>query len=194
MTRVSCPSCGKNLKLPKESSGGPVACPRCGELLAAPAAPAAPAARPAPQAGTEEEPGPFSRISPGGRAAVVSLAAVCFLGLMLAVWRPNLPGNLGPFPAGWGVIIAVASFSLGATIIYGQATRCPACGKWWSRSKLGAEFLDRELYDGEDGTHARAKYQATYMCADCHHRWSVVETEDYKAPARSETQRSERAM
>jgi DNA-directed RNA polymerase subunit RPC12/RpoP len=186
MTRLSCPSCGKALKLRKESPGGQVECPRCGELIAVPAA------KPAPPAGAEEEPGAFSRLSQRGVAAVASLGALGLLGLVLAVWRPDLPGDLGPLPATWGLVLAVCSFSLCAAVVWGQATRCPSCEKWWSRSRVGAEFVDKEVYEREDGTHARSLFRATYVCAACHHRWSVIEAEESRAPTRWEAHRSER--
>lgn len=186
MTRFSCPSCGKSLNVSKDSAGAQIKCPGCGEQVTPTATPSRV------EAGREAPPGLIAGMSPGARLAALLLIVAGLLGLALASWRPSLPGGWGTFPAGLGLLLGLCSFALCCAIVHGQATRCPACRKWWSKARVTSEFVDRELYEGQDGQHARSVYRTTYVCEACHYRWSVLDAEDYRAPERPHTQRSTR--
>jgi hypothetical protein len=67
-------------------------------------------------------------------------------------------------------------------ILYGQATACPHCRKWWARTKVVSDFADREVFDKLGVPFARSLYRTTYQCAACRHRWSVIQADEYRAP------------
>jgi hypothetical protein len=91
----------------------------------------------------------------------------------------------------WAFPVALFSFLLLAGILYGHATGCPSCGRWCSRIRVESEFVDREVLekDNSDVPLGRSRYRTTYSCGGCKHRWTVTETEEYRAPVRRPSQR-----
>jgi hypothetical protein len=65
-------------------------------------------------------------------------------------------------------------------VLHGYATSCPSCGKWWARSEVESEFVNREVFHKESTPYARATYRTNYECKSCRHRWSATRTEEYK--------------
>jgi phage FluMu protein Com len=194
-----CPLCGKGLKAAEDRAGTPVACPRCKELFVIPAAGHAPenggddeAAAPPRHADADEAPGLFSGMSRRVRWAAGSLAAGVPLGLLLAAAHDFLPGGISSVVAHVAMTSAVVSFLLLCAVLYGQGTSCPSCGKWWSRAKLGKEFVDREVLEKENTCVAKSLYRTTYRCESCGHRWRVSEAEEYQMSAPAHPQRHRR--
>ncbi|MFO0843588.1 MAG: hypothetical protein U0797_14500 [Gemmataceae bacterium] len=115
-------------------------------------------------------------------SVLAMIAAACLLAVathpLLPEWA--FPDELtGPW-VGW---LSASCFLLLGVIFYGQATGCPSCGKWWSRERAGKEFLGREVFDKGGVPYGKSTYRTTYLCSSCRHRWSVDETEEYRASA-----------
>ncbi len=181
--RFSCPQCGKKLKVPEERAGASVLCPRCGEMSVAPAAAAAgtgETVRQSPTQYPEQVPGLLRGMSSRERWAVILVAGAGVGGLLLPALSPLLP-----FPqviasaAGWAVPLVVCSTVLLLAILYGHATGCPACGKWWSRAEVENGFVGRETFDRGDVSFSRSLFRTTYQCNACGHRWSVTNADEY---------------
>lgn len=190
MIHFRCSLCGKKLRVPERKAGKTIACPVCDGRTVVPAVGEDSTDAPPDDAVTqpdareqERAPGPFSGVSRGMRWAAGSVAAVGLLALLLAIIRPPLPGVGGAFDARWGLLLAGCSFVLFATILHGEVTGCPSCRKWWSRVRVESEFLDRETFEKGGAPYARSLYRTTYACGDCHHRWKVTESEEYRATA-----------
>jgi DNA-directed RNA polymerase subunit RPC12/RpoP len=197
MIRFPCPLCGKMLKVAEDSAGKPVVCPRCGERCVVPAAGSAPAdegstepARRLQAADLDEAPGLFWSMPTTMRLAVIVVAAMGTLGFLLAIFS-SLLFDMGP-ASHLALVTALCSFVLLCVILHGHGTGCPNCGKWWSRTRISKEFVDREVFDKGGVPFARSLYKTTYACTDCGRRWSVAETEEYQATDPTDPQRSRR--
>jgi hypothetical protein len=103
------------------------------------------------------------------RWAVALLTAATAGGLLLALLQP-LAG-----------VAAACSFVLLCVALHGHGTGCPSCRKWWSRQRVGAEFVGREVFDRGGATFARSRRRMIYWCEGCGHRWSVDEAEEFRA-------------
>jgi DNA-directed RNA polymerase subunit RPC12/RpoP len=165
--RYSCPQCGKAFKLSAEEAGKPVVCRRCGELFVAPASSAVD--RDEPQRRSPPEESASSRGLFGGLSS-----RVCW-GVALAAGA----GAGGLLLAGdWAVPLGIVTALVVLALLYGRATGCPACGKWWSREQIEKRLVAGEGSDGEDAPFGGLLERTTYRCAGCSHRWSVTETQE----------------
>jgi hypothetical protein len=108
------------------------------------------------------------------RWAVAALAGVMAVGALL-----------GP---AWAVPLVLCSACAVLAILYGQATGCPACGKWWSRELVRKELVAREVPDERGVAGERPVDRTTYRCAGCGHSWSVTDSESYQGPGRGRPQ------
>jgi hypothetical protein len=116
------------------------------------------------------------------RAAVAAVAGLGVLGLLLPVVASLLPGG-GALAAGatpWAMVLVPASLILLLVMLHGRATGCPACGRWWARTKKGSEFVGREVFDKGGVSFARATYRTTFACGSCGHRWSADSSDEHK--------------
>ena len=156
MIRFRCPSCGTMLKVTGEKAGRPVTCPGCRERCPAPAGSDGPdtgrdggPARPSGRADADQSPGLFAGMSRRLRWGVALLAVAAPVGLLLAVLHTLLPGGAGvsDAAAGWAMLLAMCSCAVLLTILYGQGTGCPSCGRWWSRLRYGTDLEEREVAD-----------------------------------------------
>jgi DNA-directed RNA polymerase subunit RPC12/RpoP len=192
MIRFRCPQCGKSLKVSEEKAGRSLACPRCGEPCVASADASTPVGDAGPPAAVESEPAPglFASMSGRVRWAALVAAGVAALGLLMMIVLPLVPG-VGAAPS-WALPVTLCSFLLLAAILYGHGTGCPACGRWWSRIRVETEFVGREVLDNAEVPLGRSQYRTTYSCGGCSHRWTVMETEEYRAPVRRPSQRTGR--
>jgi len=190
--RFRCPSCGHRLKVTGEKAGRPVTCPGCRERCPAPAEPDGPdtggdggPARPSGRADAEQAPGLFAGMSRRLRWGVALLAVAAPVGLLLAVLHLLLPGGagVGDAAAGWAMLLAMCSLAVLLTILYGQGTGCPSCGRWWSRLKYGTDLAEREVVDRKGVSFGKSLLRTTYVCKECRHRWQVTETDEHRAPA-----------
>jgi hypothetical protein len=84
----------------------------------------------------------------------------------------------------WVVVLAPCSMLILLLILYGHGTACPRCRKWWARTKVESEFVDREVFDKGGVSFAKSLYRTTYQCAACRHRWSAMQADEYREPAR----------
>jgi phage FluMu protein Com len=192
-----CPLCGKTLKVAEGRAGRSVTCPQCKERSVAPAeshdsgnGKNAEASGPSSHADSDEAPGLFSGMSPRVRWAAAVLAAGIPLGLLLVALSQFLPGGGSSKVTGHlAMTLAAVSFLLLAVILYGQGTSCPSCGKWWSKAKLGKEFVEREVFERGDTLVGKSLYRTTYRCANCGHKWRVSEEEEYQMSAPGHPQR-----
>jgi hypothetical protein len=189
MIRFPCPQCGKAIKVPGEQAGQPVICPRCGEPSVAPASSAAgrdEAERPAPTEQSEQAQGPFRGMSGRLRWAVALVAAAGVVPLLLAFLSPLLPipRDIAKVASDWAVPLVACSTVLLLAILYGHATSCPACGRWWSRAEVERGYMNREVFDKGGVPFGRSQARTTYQCEGCRHRWSVTDTEEYRVPVR----------
>jgi hypothetical protein len=82
----------------------------------------------------------------------------------------------------WASVLAFCSLVLLLIILYGQATACPRCRKWWARTNGASEFVDQEIINKKGVPFAKALYRTTYECAACLHRWSVMQADEYREP------------
>jgi hypothetical protein len=121
---------------------------------------------------------------------VVLVAGVGAFSLLLALLSPLLPfresvsGTTGP----WAVILVPCCVVCVLVILYGQGTACPCCRKWWARTTVGSEFVDREVFDKDGVLVAKALYRTTYQCDGCRHRWSETQADEYRQPIRRSQQ------
>ncbi len=189
MIRYSCPLCAKVLKVADEKAGGVVVCPRCQERCVVPAgadrwagADGYVQATRQPSGPPDEAHGLFSGMSREMWCAVIGVAGVAILSVLfplLAPWfasEESVPGTL----ARWTVILAPCSLVILLTILYGEGTACPRCRKWWARTKVESEFVDREVFDRNGVPFARSLYRTTFQCAACRHKWSVTQADEYR--------------
>ena len=197
MIHFRCPLCGKTLKVAEGRAGRPVTCPQCKERSVVPAeshasedgADAA-ASGPPRHGDSDDAPGLFSGMSTRVRWAAGVLAAGIPLGLLLAALAQFLPdGGIGKVSGHLAMTLAAISFLLLSVILYGQGTSCPSCRKWWSKAKLGKEFVDREVFEKGDTLVGKSLYRTTYRCANCGHKWQVSEEEEYQMSAPGRPQR-----
>jgi hypothetical protein len=90
--------------------------------------------------------------------------------------------------ADWAVpLVAASAFALLA-ILHGNATGCPACGKWWSRVVVKKDLVSRGASDETGAPYERSVDRTTYRCAGCGHVWSVTDTEGDQEPGRGRPQ------
>jgi hypothetical protein len=89
----------------------------------------------------------------------------------------------------WAVPLAVCSAFALLALLHGQATGCPACGRWWSRRQVAKGIVVREGYDEGGVPVDRSLDRTTYRCAGCGHKWSVTDTQEYRGPYRGRSQR-----
>jgi hypothetical protein len=179
------------LKVVEEKAGKVVVCLRCEERVVAPAR-ASPLARATGDVGSSRQeaqlsagpPGLFAGMSRGTRCAVAVLVGIGTFNLLLPLLSPRLlsgasvPGTTAP----WAVVLALCSLVLVLVILHGQATACPRCRKWWARTKVVSEFVDREVFDKDGVPFAKSVYRITYQCAVCQHPWSVMQADEYREP------------
>jgi hypothetical protein len=118
------------------------------------------------------------------RSVVALVAGVGALGLLLQV-RGGV-GATGPWPA----LLVVCSGLLLLVILYGQGTSCPACARWWVRTEVQTEFVDREVFDKGGVPFGRSHYRTTYACRCCRHQWSMEHAEEYREPVRARARKS----
>jgi hypothetical protein len=196
--RFKCPLCGKVLKAAVEKAGRVVVCPRCDERSVVPASAGL-------RTGAAEDVGegrPLARRAEGpsgvvagmsrpmqwGVAVAASLGVCALLVPLLSLLWPSGDGPSGSIVPPWAVIAAPCSVAALLVLLYGKATACPRCRKWWARTKVGSEFVDREVFDKRGVPFAKSLYRTIYQCDVCHQRWSVVQADEYREP----TQRVER--
>src|SRR5262245_4379023 len=187
MIHFRCVQCDKGLKVPEGKAGSTVLCPRCQERLVVPSAvPTSLSEEPTDSQGqtpelegVDQQPTSsyldqvvelFAGMSPGLRMIEVLLVGLCLITFLLAVLALFLP--LGGFAE---VVISSAMFLVPLfivtflVILYGHATSCPLCGRWWARSRYATEFLGREVFDRNGDSFARSTYRTTYICNACKH-------------------------
>jgi len=183
MIRFRCTLCDKTLKVPENLAGQRVTCPHCQAQSEAPTT-----SPPEPRVESlAETPGFFSSMSVRLRWLLALVATACGLGLLTAV--------LGSF-LGWEawvthgatIVTGCSALSLLA-IFHGHGTGCPGCGKWWSRTRVGSEVGDREVFHRRGMTFGRSTTKTEFRCADCGHTWAVTDSEEYRVPERNQTQR-----
>jgi hypothetical protein len=200
MIRFPCPLCHKTLKAPDEKAGAKVICPRCQEVSVVPSADpaygrgegsgvmlslgqspgAAAYGRDAPAA--DQNRGLFSGMSTGLRAVVALVAAVGILSLLLAVLAPvlRLSEDWTATVRQEAAIMVPSCLVILFVVLYGHATSCPACGKWWARTEGETESLGREEIEKKGVPWVRAKCRTTYACKHCRHTWSATYTDEYQ--------------
>jgi hypothetical protein len=176
--RFACPKCGKLLKVTEDRAGLPLFCRCCGDQCVAPAVDSAAAAtqsdKPVERSPTQppqQRRRPFFGLSRRVGWVVGLVAAVGVLSLVLHIVG-DLPEALAP----WPLPVAVSSLILLLAMLHGNATGCPACGRWWARTQIEKVLVDRETCD-EDGAPATTTVsRSTYECGGCGHRWSVMDS------------------
>jgi phage FluMu protein Com len=193
MIRFRCSHCDKTLKVPEGKAGATVVCPRCQGLSMAAAGTSAstPEGRPhEPKAWGgavahrhgDEAVSLFSGMRQGVRWAVALVAGVGVLSLLLAVLAPVVPAlaAVGDAATYWAPPLALSSAVVLLVILYGHGTGCPACGKWWARSEVETQFVDRERFYKGGVLFARSTYRTNYACNSCRYTWAVTRTDEHK--------------
>jgi hypothetical protein len=124
------------------------------------------------------------------RGAVALVAAVGVLGLLTAL-APLARGGQGvaPLSTHWAVFLVLCCVASLLGILYGHATRCPACGKWWAVTKVETGFVERKVFARGGVPFGRSTYRTTYACACCGHRWSAAHTDEYPESIRAHSPR-----
>jgi transcription elongation factor Elf1 len=191
--RFNCPLCGKVLKVAEEKVGKVVVCPRCEERSVAPAGASSRASADRDEGSNRMEvrhldspPGLFSGMSRGMRCAVALVAGVGAFGLLLPFLSLLFPfhASASGTTASWAVILAPCTVVIVLVVLYGQWTACPRCRKWWARTKVETEFVDREVFDKGGVPFAKSLYRTIYQCPACRHKWSVMQADEYREPTR----------
>jgi hypothetical protein len=120
------------------------------------------------------------------RCAVALVAGAGVASLALALLSPFLPlsGGTAEAVADWGMPLAGVCAVLLLGLLYGHATGCPACGRWWSRSEVVGRLVGREGSAKGGLPFAAALSRTTYQCGGCGHRWSVENASVVREPAR----------
>jgi hypothetical protein len=121
------------------------------------------------------------------RCTVALLAGMGLFILLLPVLWPILSSSQsdpGTAPS-WAVILAPCSMVIVLLLLYGYLTACPRCRKWWARSEVDSEFVEREFFNRGGVPFAKSLYRTTYQCSACRHRWSVMQVEEYRQPTSS---------
>lgn len=191
MIRFHCLHCDKTLKVPETKVGTTILCPRCKERSVVPTGAlgeqiscegqseklSRKAARHEDQALSL-----FAGMSLGLRWGVALVATVGVLGFVLAVVAPMVPAlaQVSDGAAQWATVVVPSSVVVLLVILYGHGTGCLSCGKWWTRTKVEKEFVDRETFAKDGVPFARSTYRTTYECSACGHRWWATSTDEYK--------------
>jgi hypothetical protein len=189
----NCPLCGTVLEVAEEKAGKVVVCHLCEERCVAPAGAVRrtrvgsdEAASSRKARDTDGAAGLFSGMSGALWCAVVLVAGVGVFSLLMPLLALLLPGqaSVPETTMPWAVIMPACSIVILMVMLHGKATDCPCCRKWWVRTKVGTEFVDREVFDRRGILCARTQFRMTYLCAACRHRWSVMQADEYREPAR----------
>jgi hypothetical protein len=126
----------------------------------------------------------FQRMSRRVRWAVGVVTAVGALSLLL-----HVVGGLPEAQAPWALPVAACACVVLLAILHGQATGCPACGRWWARAEIEKALVDRRGLGEEGPPFGQSVSRATYECGGCGHRWSVLDGEEKREPAQGRPQR-----
>jgi hypothetical protein len=119
-------------------------------------------------------------------ALVAGAAAVSLLLAFLSRFLPVTPGVAEA--ADWAMPLAAFFIVLLLAFLYGHATGCPACGRWWSRAEVVARSVGQKVIVNE-GVLFEKLPRTTYQCVGCGHRWSVTDRVEIRTPARDRPQR-----
>jgi hypothetical protein len=200
MIPFRCPFCGKTLQAPEKKAGATAACPRCNERLAIPltadgadavlSASGAWGPSPARPHG-DQAPPLLPAMTRGVRWAVGLAAGVGILSLLLAVTTAFLPAPAAAADAARGaaMILVPACAVAVLVVLYGAATACPSCRRWWARRLVEKEFVDRAVFEKDGSPIGRSTYRTTYECTSCRHRWSATAADEYKEAVRERPRR-----
>jgi hypothetical protein len=195
MIRFRCLHCDKTLKVPETKVVATVVCPRCKERSVVPTAALAGAlGEQIDCEGQPEEPSRmtaghedqalslFAGMSLGLRWSVALVAAVGVFGFVLAVVAPLVPAlaRVADGAAQWATVLVPSSVVVLLVILYGHGTGCPSCNRWWTRTKVETEFVNREVFAKDGVPFARSTYRTTYECSACGHKWWTTSTDEYK--------------
>jgi hypothetical protein len=190
--RFNCPLCSKGFRATDDKAGRVVVCPRCKEQCVVPEGGDPLAGLDEYVHATRQPSGPkddsrelYSGMSRGILFAAFLAAGVALVCLLLPLLSPSASSDgAGRALVSWAPILAPGAVLLFLVILYGQATACPRCRKWWVRTNVGSEFLDREVVDRGGVPCSRSLYRTTYQCNACGHRWSFKQAEEYRQPIR----------
>jgi hypothetical protein len=133
-------------------------------------------------------------MSPGLRlveALVAGLGLITLLLAILALFVP-LPGGFAEVVLSSAMFLVPLFIVIFLVILYGHATACPSCGRWWARSRYATEFVGREVFDRKGDSFARSTYRTTYICNACKHKWSAQHSEEFKESMSDRLKRSVR--
>jgi hypothetical protein len=194
MIRFRCLHCSKTLKVSEGRAGAVIVCPRCKERSTIPGDAYArwtgPEGESSPPEGAGRldaphiDPAPplLARMGRRTRWAVGLVVAAAVLSVVLAIVAPRVHAladivdsttyGVTPFLFCCAIILLV--------MLYGHGAGCPSCGRWWARTKVETEFVDREVIKKEGVPFARSTYRTIYECRSCKHRWSATITDEYK--------------
>ncbi len=202
MLRFPCPRCGHHLKAPENRAGTTVLCRQCMEPCRVPAPPTPVERAATGGGGTATAMGEL----PGGRAAAwgslwtagpwlrgaaALVATVGLVSLLLAVTAPLLGATDEAAAAARhdAVLLVPSCLVIFLVLLYGHATSCPHCGKWWVRAEGDTEYLGREPFDRGGRAWVRALRRINYVCKSCHHTWSATSTDEYQDSTRRRQKR-----
>jgi hypothetical protein len=118
--------------------------------------------------------------------ALVAGAAAVSLLASLSRFLPVTPGVAEA--ADWAMPLAAFLIVLLLALIYGHATGCPACGRWWSRAEVVGRSVGRKVFVNE-GVPFEKLPPTTYQCVGCGHRWFVTDRVEFRTPARDRPRR-----
>jgi DNA-directed RNA polymerase subunit RPC12/RpoP len=182
--RLCCSQCGfESLQVSGEQAGKPVVCPSCGarSFFAPPASTAAENEAAQPSGRARE---PLRGMSRRVRWAVVLVAGAGAVSLLASLSRflPVPPGV--DEAADWATPLASFFVVLLLACLSGHATGCPACGRWWSRAEVVGRSVGQKGVFVNGGVPLETFAWTTYQCGGCGHRWSVMDREEFREPAR----------
>jgi hypothetical protein len=125
------------------------------------------------------------------RWAVALVAGAGVLSLVLGVVAPLSPSLAHHAESATcaAMLLVPSSAIVVLVLLHAHGTGCPDCGRWWARTKVETEFVDREVIDKDGVPFARSTYRTIYECTRCQNRWSAAFTDLYKEFIREQPSR-----
>src|SRR5262249_14784751 len=108
--------------------------------------------------------------------SVVGLGLAC---LLLAVTGAGRTEETASALLHGFVIATCMSLFVGLAILYGHATRCPSCRRWYAKKDHGNELIDSAIYDRDGAVDSSERrpvfkvltYHHKHHCSYCGHQW-----------------------
>jgi len=206
--RFPCPHCGIYLRAPVEHVGRSISCSACqeratvppeDELTAGDFGRAIASQPPPPVVSLPVRVGRrvkqfFSSMSTSTRLILLGCVGLG-LGCLVLMYYVGMGPEGSAAPLRHSLMIA-ACLSVIASLatLYGHATCCPACRRWYAKRDDGSELVDSGIYYRETDEAADRgdrsavlkvlTYHHKHRCSHCGHQWTTTSTDRYEGTVR----------